>query len=78
MLPSLVASAVGYTIFGSVIGFSPIFGNYIGSFVPSTFPLYFILGIVDGLIAILYVKIFYFINDSFKNWKANNYLKNPS
>ena len=75
LFPALVASAVGYVIFGSVVGFTPIFGYYIGSFNPLRLPLYVVLGVVDGLMAILYVKAFYTVHDSFKRWRVSNYVK---
>jgi CIC family chloride channel protein len=75
LFPALVASAVGYSIFGSVVGFTPIFGYYVGTFNPARLPLYAVLGIIDGLFAILYVKTFYAIHDLFKKWRINNYIK---
>ena len=75
IFPALVASAVGYSIFGSVVGFTPIFGYYTGAFNPAWLPLYAVLGVVDGLFAVLYVKTFYAIHDSFKRWRISNYAK---
>ena len=73
--PSLIASAIGYSIFGLFVGFTPIFGYYTGSFNPFRLPLYFILGIITGLSAIFYVKSFYKIHDFFKKLRINRYLK---
>ncbi len=73
--PSLIASAIGYSIFGSVVGFTPIFGYYVGMFNPMRLPFYLILGLVSGLVAIFYVKTFYRIHDFFKNIKINKYFK---
>ncbi|WP_349681918.1 chloride channel protein [Caldivirga sp. UBA161] len=75
LFPALVASAVGYVIFSSVVGFTPIFGYYIGVFNPLRLPLYIMLGVIDGLMAVLYVKTFYTVHDSFKRWRVNNYVK---
>jgi CIC family chloride channel protein len=75
IFPALVASAVGYSIFGSVVGFTPIFGYYTGAFNPARLPLYAVLGIIDGLFAVLYVKTFYAIHDSFKRWHISSYAK---
>jgi len=71
----LVASAVGYSIFGSVVDFTPIFGYYTGTLNPASLPLYAVLGIIDGLFAILYVKTSYAIHGLFKKWRINNYVK---
>ncbi len=73
--PSLIASAIGYSIFGSFVGFTPIFGYYIGTFNPLRLPFYLILGVIAGLLAILYIKFFYKIRDIFHNLKVNKYLK---
>jgi CIC family chloride channel protein len=66
---------VGYSIFGSIVGFTPIFGYYTGVFDPVSLPLYVVLGIIDGLFAVLYIKTFYTIHDSFKKWRISNYAK---
>ncbi len=73
--PGLIASAIGYSIFGSVVGFTPIFGYYMSVFNPLRLPFYLILGLVSGLVAVFYVKAFYRIHDLFRNLKINKYLK---
>lgn len=75
LYPSLIASAVGYVIFGSIYGFTPVFGYYSESFSPLRLPLYAVLGIVNGLVAILYVKLFYGVHSFFKKLKISNYFK---
>ncbi len=75
LFPALIASAIGYVIFSSVVGFTPIFGYYTGAFNPTRLPLYAALGVVDGLMAILYVKTFYSVHDAFKRWRVSNYIK---
>ena len=73
--PAFVASAISYAIFGSITGFSPILGYYTGAFNPMRLPMYAVLGLVSGLIAILYVKTFYAINSLFKRFKIPNHVK---
>ncbi len=73
--PSMIASAIGYSIFGSVVGFTPIFGYYTGIFNPLRLPFYLILGAFSGLLAIFYVKTFYRIHDFFRNLKIKSFLK---
>jgi len=73
--PAIIASAVGYTIFGSIFGFTPVFGYYTGTFNPLRLPMYAVLGLVSGLIAILYPKTFYGINSLFKSLKIPNHVK---
>lgn len=75
IFPAVIASAVGYTIFGSMVGFQPLFGYYIGTFDPSRLPLYALLGLITGLAAIAYVKTFYKLTDRFKSMKIPNHFK---
>ncbi len=67
LLPSFVASLVGYIIFGTVVGFTPLFG-FAGSyhFSDPTHLLWFaLIGVLGGLIGLLYAKSFYGISDLF-------------
>ncbi len=64
--PALAASAVGYSIFGSVVGFAPIFGNYTEAFNPAALPLYAVLGAAAGLVGLLYMRAFCGIHNAFK------------
>ncbi|WCM37801.1 CBS domain-containing protein [Sulfolobus islandicus] len=73
--PALVASAIGYTIFGSIFGFTPVFGYYTGTFDPLRLPMYAVLGLVSGLMAILYPKTFYGVNSLFKKLRIPNHVK---
>jgi CIC family chloride channel protein len=73
--PAIVASATGYSIFGIFYGFTPIFGYYLAPFNPVRLPMYAVLGLVAGLMAILYPKIFYYVNDRFAKLRMSNYFK---
>ncbi len=75
LFPAIVASAIGYSIFGSIVGFQPIFGYYLSSFNPLNLPFYAVLGIACGIFAIFYVNIFYYIRRLFKSLKVSNYVK---
>ena len=62
LIPSLVASVVGYGVFGSITGgFSPIFGYHHGFDLHSAAQLllYVVLGVAAGLVGRLYVTCFY-------------------
>ncbi|MDE1859176.1 MAG: chloride channel protein, partial [Candidatus Micrarchaeota archaeon] len=48
---------------------------YLGTFIVASLPLYVILGIVTGLMAILYIKTFYAVSDKFKKLGISNYFK---
>jgi CIC family chloride channel protein len=67
LLPSFIASGVGYLIFASVEGFTPLFGfadTY--HFTHPTQLIWFaLIGIISGLIGLLYAKGFYGIAAAF-------------
>ena len=61
LLPSFVASLVGYVLFGAFIGFTPLFG-FAGSYHftdPAHLPWFALIGVLGGLIGLLYAKSFY-------------------
>lgn len=61
IIPALIASIVGYTIFGGYYGFVPIFGAHPGLALGSPVELlyYALLGALSGLGGILYARCFY-------------------
>jgi len=68
LLPSFVASLVGYIIFGTVVGFTPLFG-FAGSYHfsdPTHLVWFALIGVLGGLIGLLYAKGFYGISDLFR------------
>ncbi len=61
LLPSFVASSVAYVIFGAFIGFTPLFG-FAGGYHftdPADLPWFALIGVLGGLIGLLYAKGFY-------------------
>jgi chloride channel protein, CIC family len=77
LLPSFIASVVGYSVFASWNGWAPIFGSGI---VPpfnraSELISYAILGAVCGLTGIAYGRCFYFLRDLFKSFQIPNWMK---
>src|SRR5664280_1794647 len=67
LLPSFVASLVGYIIFGTVVGYTPLFGfNASYQFTNPSHLLWFaLIGILGGFVGLLYAKGFYGISDIF-------------
>ncbi|MFZ2056112.1 MAG: chloride channel protein [Acidimicrobiales bacterium] len=67
LLPSFIASIVGYVVFSSVEGFSPLFGNVESYRLTDARQLLWfgLIGILGGLIGLLYAKGFYGIADLF-------------
>ena len=61
LLPSFIASIVGYSVWGSFEGFGPLFG-YVGNYqLTSAVQLgwFGIIGLLGGLVGLLYAKSFY-------------------
>jgi len=67
LLPSFVASILGYVIFGAAVGYTPLFGfNASYQFTNPSHLLWFaLIGILGGFVGLLYAKGFYGISDIF-------------
>jgi chloride channel protein, CIC family len=67
LLPSFIASGVGYLIFGAVEGYTPLFGYedhyHFGD--PTQLLWFALLGILGGLVGLLYAKGFYGLHHLF-------------
>jgi CIC family chloride channel protein len=61
IIPSLVASIVGFTVFGGFEGFSPIIGPHptLGLGAPVQLAYYAVLGLACGVGGLLYARGFY-------------------
>lgn len=77
LFPAFVASVVGYTIFGYVKGWTPIFSstNITTSQDLMSILLYAVLGVTCGLVGIVYVKSFYGIRSLFEHLSVPNFIK---
>ena len=76
LVPAIIASVVGYSIFGFFTGYRhviPIPSVIFSS--PLELVFYAVLGIVAGIFGILYAKSFYFIQNLFKEFKLPKYIK---
>jgi len=76
--PALIASTVGYSVFASVTGWTPIFGAASNQYTyqhPLNLTLFALLGVACGLMAIAYVRSFYAINSFFKRIRVSRYVK---
>lgn len=71
LMPSLVASVVGYLVFGSTTGFQPVFGSHatVGFGDAAQFPLFAILGVAAGYAARMYAWMFYGTAGIFKRMR---------
>ncbi len=77
LLPSFIASIVGYSIFGSYAGWSPVFTistSYSFSH-PQDLIGFAILGVICGIFGTLYGRFFYKVRDLFRLLKIPAYVK---
>jgi CIC family chloride channel protein len=77
LIPGLIASIVGYSVFGAFFGYAPIFGAMpqIGFDQPIQLIYYALLGIICGLVGILYAKSFYGTHELFRKLALPRWLK---
>ncbi|HLH85313.1 MAG TPA: chloride channel protein [Thermoplasmataceae archaeon] len=79
LIPSIIASIVGYSIFGYAFGYRPIFtipsNVFIGFVHPLSLAVYALVGVLAGLSGILYVKIFYGVHRLFLRIRVSRYFK---
>lgn len=73
LIPSVIASIIGYSIFGSVFGYRFLFtipsSDVVSFSHPESLILYLIVGLLAGLGGILYVKVFYGTQKLFSRMK---------
>jgi len=77
LIPSFIASPIGYVIFTYFTGFTPIFGNSVNySFVhPQNLLIYAMLGLLCGLFGKLYSTTFYSVRSLFESLKVSKYFR---
>jgi H+/Cl- antiporter ClcA len=71
LVPSFIATIIAYTIFGSVEGFSPIFGaqSRFGFSDPTQLGWYALIGLACGAVGLLYIRNFYGLAARFGRWR---------
>jgi len=78
LIPGLVASVTGYTVFGFVFGWDRLFTiplDLVKYTHPVSLILYAIVGLVSAGVSVGYVKVFYTISDYFTKIRIPKYLK---
>ncbi|MEM3852173.1 MAG: chloride channel protein [Methanomassiliicoccales archaeon] len=72
LIPSIIASVTGYSIFGYFFSYKPLFtisGISVGFYHPMSLLLYALLGVLAGALGILYVRTFYGVKARFASMK---------
>src|SRR5579885_3340756 len=77
IIPALIASIIGYSVFGAWSGWSPIFATRsdLAFTSPPQLLYYVVLGIICGFVGLLYARGFYGITHVFHRVKLPNWLK---
>lgn len=76
LLPALIASTIGYTIFGLYSGFGHIFDiPYVAFKHPIEIPFYAFLGVLSAVMGIIYIDVFYKVRKLFSEIKLPKYSK---
>ncbi len=78
LIPGLVASVTGYTIFGFVFGWDKLFNipfDLVKYTRPESLVLYALVGLISAGVSVAYVKTFYAITDYFSKLRIRKFLK---
>jgi chloride channel protein, CIC family len=77
LIPAFIASPVGYAIFASFAGFTPIFGNSVSyTFTqPTDLVFYAGLGLICGIVGRGYTSFFYAVKGLFSSTKIPKYVR---
>lgn len=77
LIPAMIASIVGYSVFGAFEGWEPIFGAqpWLAFEHPVTLVYYALLGVACGAVGLLYARSFYGIESAFHHLRLPPWLK---
>ncbi len=71
-IPCILSTFLSYALYCSIVGWAPLFSSPVYSFIPAELPLFIILGILCGLLGILFVSVFQNLkNKVFPSIKVN-------
>jgi CIC family chloride channel protein len=77
LLPAFIASIVGYVVFGSIEGYDPLFGYATNYHLTDPVQLlwFAVIGILGGLVGLLYSKVFYAVSALFQHSKIPRWVR---
>ncbi len=78
LIPSFIASPIGYVIFASYTGFTPVFGTSSALFSfsnPWSIVIFALLGLLCGLVGRLYTTTFYSVKSFFNSLSVPKYFR---
>jgi len=75
-MPVILSSVIGATVASVFLGRKPAFNpEGVTTWTPQELPLYLLLGVVFGILSILWVKVFYAVENFFEKLNASPQLK---
>ncbi len=74
IMPSFLASIIGYSIFGFFEGYDPVFGKAAIHWEITQIPLFLVLGIICALVGLLYIKVFYGTRSTFTQFFEKHHI----
>ena len=75
-MPVILSSVIGATVASVFLGRKPAFNpEGLTTWTPQELPLYLLLGVVFGIISIIWVKVFYAVEDFFERLNISPHLK---
>ncbi|MFQ5815139.1 MAG: chloride channel protein [Candidatus Hydrothermarchaeaceae archaeon] len=76
LIPAFISSVIAYTTFSYFVGWEPLFLVQEFNFhTPAELPFYALLGVVSGVISLIYVRTFFGLRNLFKNLGIKNHFK---
>ena len=77
LIPAVIASATAYAVYTMYFGFAPVFAvpAFDYGFSLADFPAFTVLGLVTALAAVLFVRVFYLVRKTFRDWRIPRALK---
>jgi len=76
LLPSFIASGVGYAVFGAAEGYTPLFGSHGHVFTdPARLIWFALIGVIGGLVGLAYAKGFYGLQGLFARLSIPKWVK---
>ena len=75
LYPAILASIVSYLVFGSLMGFTPIFGVGHYDINIAYIPLFILVGLLSGFMAKIYIRTFYKVTELFHKLNVPKYIR---
>ncbi len=75
LFPAILSSGLGYTIYGLITDFSPLWGRRAFSFQPKEIPLFLLAAVLTGWIGLFFITVYEKVSALFKRIRISDDLK---